>query len=930
MNRLRNFGFGLRALFRQNQNEQELDDEIQSFVEASAERRVHAGMNRDEALRAARAELGSTAAIKDYVHDAGWESWLENLGRDLRYALRMLRRNPGFSAAVIGILSLGIGANTALFSVVNAVLFKSLPVKSPGQLVLLEFVANGAKRPFLSYDGSGHGIASNKAGAIRGTSFPYAAFQNLAEKHDALQDVFAFGWIEQLNVVANGQAEIASGQYVSGDYYRGFGLEAWRGRVLTDEDDKRGAGPVAVITWNYWQRRFGGDPRVVGMTVGIDNLPFTIVGVTPPGFVGAGQLGESADVTIPMATEAQLDAPRPRLQEPAAWWLIIMGRLKPGMAREQAQASLEPVLLGSLTESLKAASSRWNVKVSALTANDYPRLLVQPGGQGEIDTQQQYRQPLMVLMVVVGLALLIACINVANLLLARSAARQQEIAVRLSLGATTSRLIRQLLTESLLLSLVAGGVGCLLAFWGKDILSAWSPWANGNLNIRVTLDGHVLGFTLGLSLLTGILFGSLPALRASRPVFTPMLKVAGGGTGERSRSALGRALVLAQVMVSLVLLVAAGLFVRTLRNLEHVDVGFDRNNLLLFRVKPEANGYNAAQSEQLYGRMLERMSDIPGIRSVALSRHPLLAKSQRSNNIFIPGRTKEGETVQINVVSPSFFDTMRMPLLLGRSLSERDNHFTQRVAVVNQAFVRKYFPDVAPLGQRFALPGKTGVAGKDDYWEIIGISRDAKYTDVRSEINPTIYQSYLQQPTLQANFEVSYRGNETTAIFAVRQAVHEVDAKLPLFDLQTQEQVCEESLGQERLFARLSGVMSSLALLLAAVGLYGTMSYAVARRTREIGVRLALGARRSTLILMVLRETLSLVFAGIVIGIPAAITVALAARKLLASLLFGVKTTDPAAVAIATLLLAGVALIAGLLPAWRAAKTDPIVALRCE
>ena len=927
----------LIGLFRRKRFDHGMDEEFQSHLEMLAERFMGQGMSEEEARLAAKRQFGAVTQIKEELREHHSWALLECFWRDVRYAFRQMRKSTAFTTAAVMTLALGIGANTALFSLVNAVLLRSLPVKDPDRLVLLEFQMHEARAPFLGYDGS----TRRTDGLLLGTSFPYATFERLEQRHDTLTDVFAVASIEQLNVVANGTAEIASGQYVSGGYYAGLGVQPWRGRVLADADDKPGAPPAAVITWRYWQRRFAGDPRIVGTTVTIKDVPFTIVGVTPPGFVGAGQIEDAADVTIPLATEALLEAPQPRLQEAAGWWLVIMGRMKSGVTREQVGVSFEPEFQQSISESIRLASVRWKSKPTTLTAQDYPRLLVSYGGQGEMDDRNRYRQPLTILMIVVGLVLLIACINVTNLLLARSAARQQEISMRLALGARRSRIISQLLTESLLLSLLAGALGCLLAYWGKDVLAAWSPWtttasaANDHLQLQKALDFRVLGFGAGASLLTGILFGLAPALRSSRVIAGSVLNHRAVNSGDKSLSLVGRWLVVAQVAISLVLLMAAGMFIRTLRNLRDVNAGFDSYNLLLFRVNPQSNGRNAGQTEQLYDRMLERIGKVPGVSEVALSRHPLLARSQRANTIYIPGKPSEGDTVQINIISPNFFETMRIPIVLGRSLTDRDNGSSLKVAVVNEAFAGKYFPDASPIGQRFALPqkgpGKGGApATEDEYWEIIGVSGDAKYTDLRSEVHPTIYQSYLQEPTLQANFEVRYSGAEGAVVPAVRQAVHEVDGSLPIFDVRTQTEQAEVSVAQERMFANLSASMSSLALLLAAIGLYGTMSYAVVRRTREIGIRMALGAQREGVLAMVLRETLMLVVTGLAIGIPLVMASARVSRALLDPLLFGVKPNDPVAITAVAFMLLLVALAAGFLPAWRASKVDPVIALRHE
>ena len=513
--------------------------------------------------------------------------------------------------------------------------------------------------------------------------------------------------------------------------------------------------------------------------------------------------------------------------------------------------------------------------------------------------------------------------------------------MRLALGARRARLLRQLLTESVLLSLIAGAGGVLLAYWAKDIVAAWSSWTKYNAEMDASINLRVLAFTLGVSLLTGILFGLAPALRSSTARLALAPRIRTGSTAEPSRSLLGRALVIAQVAISIVLLIAAGVFIRTLKNLQSVNTGFNQDNLLLFRVKPQNNGYNAAQVEQLYGQLLGGLRIVPGVRTVALSRHPLLASSHRVNGISLTGPQPQSaggsgegagwprdddKSAEANVVSPSFFETMQMPIVLGRALSEHDTASSQPVAVANQTFVRKYFSDKNPIGQHFWLPRQT----KEKPWEIVGVARDAKYTDLRSETWPTIYQSYVQMPSLQANFEVRFSGRESALVPAVREAIRQVDARLPIFDIRTQVQQAEKSLGQERMFANLSSAMSLLALLLAAIGLYGTMSYAVARRTREIGIRMALGAQRTSVLSMVLGETMRLVFVGLAIGIPMAIAVAKATQALLASLLFGVKPSDVVTMTAAAAVLAAVALVAGFIPSWHASHVDPLVALRYE
>jgi len=932
---------GLRALLRRREVEGELDAEMRDYVEHAAEQKMRAGMSREQALRAARAEFGSTEAVKDYVRDAGWERAIDSVGSDLRFACRMMRRSPGFTFIVVVMLALGIGANTALFTVVDAVLLKPLPVKNPNELVLMVWDAPTRGVPMAGgYDGTASSDDS-PTGHLEGTSFPYRAFELMQAQKATFSDVVAFCPIEQLNLIVDGSAEVASGQFVSGSYYRGLGVEAWRGRTLTELDDKAGAPPAAVITWRYWQRRFGGEQSAIGKTVTINNASFTIVGVTPPAFAGALEMWESADVSIPISADPLVHPDNQEVGKTSLYWLRMMARLQPGVSREQAQARMEPVFRQSVLEAWNAAGDKERVGSTTLGERDYPNLMVNPGARGDEFARRQFRQPLMLLTIVVGLVLLIACINVANLLLARSSARQQEFAMRVALGASRGRLVRQLLTESLLLSAFAGTAGALMAVWGKELLIQWAAWIRRGAALQADVDLRVLGFAVAISVLTGILFGVAPALRAGGTRLAPGVKVQIGHAG-RSRAMTGRLLIVAQVAVSLVLLVAAGLFLRTLRNLQHVDPGFARDHLLLFRVKPEANGYTAATIQPLYQRLLETLGTIPGAQGVALSRHGLLGSSRRAQAIYLgPSNQHNGEIVDVNVVSAGFFDTMGIPLLLGRGIRESDANGAMRVLVVSEKFVKDYFPKENPIGQQVWFGGGGEGNGRpfrrhltkqpnDRAFQIVGVARDTKYVDLRTEILPTVYWPAAQEAMPQANFEVKYRGDESQIVTAVRQAVHQVDPRLPIFELRTQAEQADESVGEERMFANLSASMGALALLLAAVGLYGIMSYNVGRRTAEIGVRMALGARQGDVVRMVLRESFVLVAIGMALGIPAAAASAKAASKVLEDLLYGIKPTDPLSFALAVGTLIVVALLAGYLPARRAAKTDPMVALRCE
>jgi predicted permease len=913
-----------RNLFDRDRVEQELAEELRTYLELLTDMKIKEGLKPEEARRAALIELGGMEQVKEKVREIRMGHYIETIWQDLRYGMRMLARSPVFTAVAVLSLALGIGANTALFSLVDEVLLKMLPVKKPGELVLFNWLS-GPNRMVRGISGT---IITDPATGLGGSgSFSYLTFERLRDHSTTLSDVFAFAPLDQVNVDMEGQAEIAGGQFVSGGYYAGLGAQAILGRTISEADDQAGASPVVVITHRYWKRRFGLDPKVIGKTINVNNVPFTIIGVTPPEFSGALQIGQSPDLSIPMAMEPRVSPDDHNLVQPWFWWLQIMGRLKPGVSDAQARASLEEIFQQSALEGWQALQARMQARGQEVShePRDVPALRISPGGQGLTELRRKYSQPLMVLMAVVGLVLLIACVNVANLLLARAATRQKEIAVRLAMGASRSRLIRQLLTESVLLAILGGALGILFAYWAKDMLLALRAWGGGALVLDLKLDIRVLGFTTAVCLITGILFGLAPALRATRIDLTPALKDGARTLSAGSCSLLSKGLIVMQVALSLLLLIGAGLFVGTLRNLQNVDVGFNRENLLLFKIDPELTGYKDAQIMNLYQQLVERIEAVPGVRSVTLSRHPLLSGRSRFGPISAQGyapQSGEDDDVYANIVAPNFFETMEMPILLGRSLSPRDDQHAPKVAVINQTMARKYFGDENPIGRRFGFGGPE-TSGQI---EVVGVARDAKYTDLRRETPPTFYVPYQQEAPGQMTFAVRAADDATALIASIRETVREADQKLPLSDVRTQSQQVNKSIAQERLFATLSGFFGLLALLLASIGLYGVMSYSVAHRTNEIGIRLALGAQRSDVIRLVLRETLLLVLMGLVIGLGAA----LASTRLISSMLFGLTPNDPGIILLAILLLIAVATLAGYLPARRASRVDPIVALRYE
>lgn len=862
-----------------------------------------------------------------------WTLW-----QDLRYGVRMLLKKPGFTLVAVITLALGIGANTALFSMVDAMLLRKLPVKEPDRLVLFK---SRAPREFSVGSYTGNSRTDPITGQRQMTSFPFQSFTRMRQQQSVLSDVFAFGNVS-LNVNVDGQADVANGQAVSGNYYSGLGVGALIGRTLTDEDDKAAATPVAVISHRYWQRRFNGDAAIVGKQINLNSIAFTVVGVTPRGFDGTMNVGSSQDVTIPIAWELQVspEPDRSRMYGAGVWWLRMMGRLQPGANAEQVRAQLEGAFHGSVLEHRAArqeqakALGQTQNPILPLEAKDYPRLEIASGSQGEMNTRQFYAPSLYLLLGAVVVVLLISCANVANLLLARAASRQKEIGIRLALGASRWRLTRQLLTESVLLSSLGGLLGVAFAYWLKNGLIAVSGWGGRGLTaFDPALDLRVLGFTFGLSLLTGLVFGIAPAWRATRVELTPALKDSARSSIATSRSLLSKSLVVAQVALSLLLLVGAGLFLRTLLNLQRVEPGFNTSNLMLFGIEPGLIGYKGERLTQLYRQISERVGAVPGVKTVTFSRNPLLSFGASSRSLFLSeakagpdGRIASNGNVYIHQVRDNFLEAMEIPLLLGRGLKTTDDERSPKVAVVNQTFANKFFGGENPVGKRISFDST-----KLNEVEIVGLTKDAKYTSARDEIPPTAYLSWLQElrALSGATFEVRTTSDPTTSIAAVRKAVQEVDSNLPVNNPRTQVEQADETLNMERLFAKLLSLFGLLAQQLSAIGLYGVMAYTVAQRTHEIGIRMALGASQRNVLKMILGQGLTLTIIGVVLGLVGAYMLTRYLESM-RRMLYGVEPTDPWTFAAIAGLLTTVALIACYIPARRATKVDPMVAMRYE
>jgi predicted permease len=913
----------LRALFGREASDRELDEELRYHVTMKTEENLARGMKAAEARRQALMEAGGIEQAKEKCRDTRGVRWIQELAQDLRFGLRILRKNPGFTTVAVLSLALGIGANTAIFTLIDAVLLKSLPVEDPQELVSL----NSENLKGTGFSGSANGHGSSAVSFPRSTdgnsltAFPYPAYAQMRDRNQVFSSLFAFKDEARLSVLVNGNAELLYGDMVTPNYFSSLGISPILGRDFSAADDTPTAEPVAIISYGYWQRRFGGDPSVLGKQIVINGVPMTISGVAPAQFFGL-QEGNAVDVYMDVALQPRIDRQitdggPSAFVDTNLWWIQVMGRLKPGVTAEQARANLDVIYRPVVMQGLPAEANGHAVVP--------PTLEVVDGSHGLNGLRGQFSQPLTILTIVVGAVLLIACVNVANLLLVRSAARRREIAVRLSLGASRARLIRQLLLESVLLASFGGVFGLVLAYWGCTLLVAIMQRGAQRLLLDVRPDTVVLAFTAAACGFTGILFGLAPAFRATRVDLTPALKQSAATSGTSAdKMRITRLLVVGQVGLSLVLLFGAGLFVRTLVNLESQNVGFARNNLLLFGIAPVQEGYKGERYANLCRDIQNRLAQLPGVESATSSLHLLLAGGTRTLSINIPGYSGASQSVPVMPVGPDYLKTMGIRLLQGRDLTAQDDENAPKVALIDRAMAAKYWSGQNPLGQHFTMQ-------KMDM-EVVGVVENTKYPNLRDEAPPIVYHPYVQaiDSMPQMHFEIRTRGDAEALIPSVRALVASVDNRLPLFDVKTQTQQIDELLSQERLFAKLVGFFAVLALLLVCVGLYGVMAYAVALRTSEIGIRMALGAQPGNILAMVLREMLALVGIGVALGVAASCATAKLVAHQVAGLLYGLNITDAVSIFFAVVLIVAVALSAGFIPARRASKVDPMVALRNE
>src|SRR5215475_9460910 len=909
---MRIFIHRLCGMYLKRKMERDLEDEIRGHLEMQIEDNLRLGMSPEEARYEALRKFGGVEQVKESYRDRSSLSAVDSTLQDLRYGLRMLWKDKGFTAIALISLALGIGANTAIFSLVDTVLLKMLPVKNPEQLVILE---RGDVPP----------------GPMRTLS--RAFYEQALAQRETLAGVCTFDMTLRVNVAVDGQAEVAKAQRVTGGFFAVLGVNTLLGRTITEEDDKvPGAHPVVVISHRYWRRRFASDPAIVGKSISLNGHPFTVIGITPPEFFGA-IVGEAPDLWAPMMMSEQISPGYSFKQHPNDPVYPILARLKPEMSEQQARTVLTGILRQTALEEI-------GIGIELLSPEKQQALRQQtvaltPASQGLASfgnlpsVRAQFSGPLRILMAVVGLILLIACANVANLSLARATARRKEIAVRLALGAGRFRLIRQLFTESLLLAASGGALGLALAWWSKRFLLEMVASGRNPISLNVTLDARVLTFTAAASLLACVLFCLAPAWRATAVDLTPALKDCSRSAEGGARLTAGKSLVVMQVALSLSLLIIAGLFARSLGKLYTLDAGFKKENVLLVSTDARMIGYQGKQIEALHQRLLERFKTIPGVRSASLG-GGLLGEGGALNlgALHIQGRPaptlgQRGARSNefLNGVGPEYFETAGMTILRGRNFTARDfdGESGQKVRIVSETFARYYFGEEDPIGQRFGPS-----AEKSGEFEIVGVVKDAKHGGPRGFTRGVLYSPTFGQNA--TTFQLRTAADPTGVIGAVRQAAREIDANLPLYNIKTLARQVDESLAQERLISALSGFFGLLSLLLAAIGLYGILAYAVSRRTREIGIRIALGAHPGTVLRMVLRQGLILTLLGVGFGLAAS----LGATRLIASQLFDVTPTDSVTFVAAPILLLTVALLAGLVPAMRATNVDPLIAIRQE
>ena len=914
-----NVAAGFRALTGRERVEREMDEELTSFLDASTRDKQRAGMASDEASRAARIEMGSTNAVKHRIRSAGWETTAENLWQDVRYSLRMLAKSPGFTLVAVLSLALGIGANTAIYTLINNVILQQLPVRAPGELYSF-----------------GKSLSGGLLGGVDLSTFDMynSDFATQLEKQPGpFAGVFSYNSIlRKVGVQAGehptGTATQVQAHLVSGNYFGALGVPMFMGRAIQEYDAAApGRSAVIVVSYHYWRDLMDAAPNAIGKVLTINGVPCTVVGVAPPRFYGIMLGTEPPDIWAPVTMQPDLMREPSNLATDGPFWLHLGARKSAGYSLEQQQQWLNAQIRAYVFahEGAQVSAER-RAEIEHITEP------LTPAASGVSGLRAGFEGPLLILMGVVVLVLMVACANLANFLLAKAAAREREIATRLALGSTRGRIVRQILMEALLLSFAGGVCGLALAWLATRALITFVAGDVAYTSLSATPDLTVLGFTLGVSLLTGLLFGLAPALRVARSDAGPALNAnartasASGGRGSRL---LPRALVVAQVTVSVVLLAGAGLFLRSLTNIEKQDFGFDRKNVLLVGFGEKFGGLKPEQTPGFYQKVQDRMSALPGVTASAFSNTPPMSNGSWNSSLKVQGYVpapKESMSAALERVTGSYFEATGIRIVAGRAIGAQDQGMAAKAVVVNRSFADHYFPHGDAVGHHITIDDDS-IAGP---WQIVGVAADTLYNGPRNQIQRLVYfplaQIAVGENSFAESLEIRTTGDPAKLTSSVRAALAQIDPSLPVLGIRTMNDVAGHFVTNETLVSRLSATFSALAVLLAGIGLYGVMSYSVVRRTNEIGIRIALGAQHANVLWMVLRESLLLLAVGLALGLP----LALGGLHYVQSQLYELSAADPTTLGASVLIIAAVTVLAAWLPARRAAQVDPMVALRCD
>jgi predicted permease len=921
MNLLTRLRSWLKWVGNRQRFETDMEAEVRFHIDSYAADLVRSGVPASEAVRRARIEFGGIESHKDAVRASMGLRWWDDLWNDVQYGARILRKSPAFTAIAVVSLALAIGANASIFSLANQLLYARLGVSHPEQLRLFTVVSDEHS---VVHSCWGCGSEPVPAGGVRSDSFTYPVYQQLRRENHVLDEIFAFKENIQANATIDGSAQAVHLELVSGNLYQEMGVRTMLGRpILPSDDGAPGTGAVATISEGLWERAFGKAPDAIGKVITVNMTSVTIIGVNPRAFTGAKSVQSSADIFMPLSmlplVKGELGDSGPLLSNSNIWWVQLMAREKLGVPLEQAQAALNFALSAAIHATMTVAKN-----------DTMPRLELEDGSRGLNFEGRQFAQPVHVLLAVVGFVLLIACANIANLMLARSSARQREMSVRLALGAGRSRILRQVLTESLMLAALGGAVGLLLGYLARTALPKLllNSWEREGMN--VPFDWRVFCFTAGITLVTGVLFGIAPAWNATRAEIGTAIKDGGKGSAKQRKGWSGRTIIAFQIALSTVMVVGASLFLRTLINLNAVDVGFRADGLVLFDINPPSKQYPAPKDIAVHARIEQALRAVPGVEGVSLTDIPFIADSESGSGFYMeeaPGNDKPQErTLSMEAtVGQDFLSVLGIPIVAGRGFTPEDAESPHRFSIVNQALARKYFPNQNPIGRRFTMDDSNK---KNRSWlEIIGVSADTRYSHLQDEPPPLHFDLYRQSKDIgDATYVVRTRMKPDAIVPSLRATVQGIDRDLPLMDVRTQRQQIDATISQQRVFASLTAAFGILALALACVGIYGIMAYAVSQRTNEIGIRLALGAGRRQVRSMVLKEAGWLAGVGVVCGV----VVALWLGRLTKSMLYGLQPTDPASLVGAAVLLLSVALLAGWVPAMRASRVEPMEALRHE